>query len=90
MGRDFTLYTGQGPVTFTLLGAVSGAGQLPWQAGRSVPAFLQDHPPLEGGAKKNVRGLTPGVGLWSPPCPWGNKTVVDTPLHRRLWGLFCP
>lgn len=44
---DYTLYTVQRPVTITLLGAVSGAEQLPWQAGRSVTDYLQDHPVLQ-------------------------------------------
>ncbi|MGU0044343.1 capsule biosynthesis GfcC D2 domain-containing protein [Escherichia coli] len=46
---DYTLYTVQRPVTITLLGAVSGAGQLPWQAGRSVTDYLQITPPCRRG-----------------------------------------
>ncbi|XNM48759.1 hypothetical protein ACLK17_06275 [Escherichia coli] len=36
----------QRPVTTTLLGAVSGAGQMPWQAGRSVTHYLKITPAL--------------------------------------------
>ena len=82
---DYTLYTVQRPVTITLLGAVSGAGQLPWQAGRSVTDYLQDHPRLAGADKNNVMVITPeGETVVAPVALW-NKRHVEPPPGSQLW-----
>ena len=84
---DCTLYTVQRPVTITLLGAVSGAGQLPWQAGRSVTDYLQDHPRLAGADKNNVMVITPeGETVVAPVALWNCGTTAWQPA---LVGLFC-
>ena len=72
-------YTVQRPVTITLLGAVSGAGQLPWLAGRSVTDYLQDHTRLAGADKNNVMVITPeGETVVAPVALW-NKRHVEPP-----------
>lgn len=82
---DYTLYTVQRPVTITLLGAVSGAEQLPWQAGRSVTDYLQDHPRLAGADKNNVIVITPeGETVVAPVALW-NKRHVEPPPGSQLW-----
>ncbi|WP_435890244.1 capsule biosynthesis GfcC family protein [Escherichia coli] len=72
-------------MTITLLGAVSGAGQLPWQAGRSVTDYLQDHPRLAGADKNNVMVITPeGETVVAPVALW-NKRHVEPPPGSQLW-----
>ncbi|HHI5659915.1 TPA: capsule biosynthesis GfcC family protein, partial [Escherichia coli] len=72
-------------VTITLLGAVSGAEQLPWQAGRSVTDYLQDHPRLAGADKNNVIVITPeGETVVAPVALW-NKRHVEPPPGSQLW-----
>lgn len=81
-------------MTITLLGAVSGAGQLPWQAGRSVTDYLQDHPRLAGADKNNVMVITPeGETVVAPVALW-NKDMWNHRLAASFgWAflrMYCP
>ncbi|BAT38927.1 capsule biosynthesis GfcC D2 domain-containing protein [Escherichia albertii] len=82
---DYALYAVQRPSTITLLGAVSGAGQLPWRAGRSVADYLQHHPRLAGADSNNVFVITPeGKTVVAPVALW-NKRHVEPPPGSQLW-----
>lgn len=81
-------------MTITLLGAVSGTGQLPWQAGRSVTDYLQDHPRLAGADKNNVMVITPEGETAVALLPCGIKDMWNHRLAASFgWAflrMYCP
>lgn len=77
LSGNYSLYQASESDSVTLLGPVSGAGKLVWQAGRQVSEYLDGHDYLSGAEPSQVTVIDADGSVRSAPVDYWNRRHVE-------------
>lgn len=85
LAGKYDLYPAHRPDTILLLGAVDGAGAIPWQPGYSVRQYLAHHAALAGADKSYATVIAPDGSAEQVPIAYWNQRHVEVMPGSILW-----
>ena len=85
---EYYVFTATRPDKVLLLGAVRGAGKLPWVAGRSVREYLADHQFLSGANLSDAVVIDPDGTVRVAPFAYWNYRHVEAQPGSVIWVGF--
>lgn len=68
-----------------LLGALSGAGKVSWQPGKSVRDYLEGHPSLSGAERNFVTVISPSGATKQVPVAYWNHRHAEVEPGSVIW-----
>ncbi|WP_370422493.1 capsule biosynthesis GfcC family protein [Pantoea vagans] len=68
-----------------LLGALSGAGKVSWQPGKSVRDYLEGHPSLSGAERNFVTVISPSGATQQVPVAYWNHRHAEVEPGSVIW-----
>lgn len=68
-----------------LLGALSGAGKVSWQPGKSVRDYLEGHPSLSGAERNFVTVIAPSGATQQVPVAYWNRRHAEVEPGSVIW-----
>jgi len=68
-----------------LLGALSGAGKVSWQPGKSVRDYLEGHPSLSGAERNFVTVIAPSGATQQVPVAYWNHRHAEVEPGSVIW-----
>lgn len=68
-----------------LMGALSGAGETPWQPGQTVRGYLAEHQPLSGAENSYATVIAPSGATQRVPVAYWNHRHVEVAPGSVIW-----
>ncbi|WP_312760417.1 capsule biosynthesis GfcC family protein [Pantoea brenneri] len=82
---SYDLYLQTRSDSVLLLGALSGAGKVSWQPGRSVREYLADHPRLSGAERNFATVIAPSGATQQVPIAYWNHRHAEVEPGSIIW-----